>query len=261
MGLLGSTPTVRGFKGVGFNRALPAPFNFDLCWKGDGTNDHFTIPYQVGKQIGSVFTIEFWMKYENTNPFSVFSLRNDAGNDKITIHFNNNNLYVGWQSVGQSGTAHGMTLGNTYHWVFNFNISTNKVDVYRNGIFLIQFSTSLAIWNISVFYVGAGFGIGSILLDAYMNNKLDEFRIYNKALAQYQITAHYNTGIGANTSETEFLKYWYQFEKFETLDFSLAQDGSDMRTGIKDVSGNANHLLQVNQDTNPASGTYVLKTF
>ena len=61
--------------------------------------------------------------------------------------------------------------------------------------------------------------------------------------------------------ETENLMVWYKFEKFENLDFSSFQDNSDIRLGIRDLSGKNRHAFPVNMDINPASPTYVIKPF
>jgi hypothetical protein len=70
-----------------------------------------------------------------------------------------------------------------------------------------------------------------------------------------------NNGAGNNPLTTENLFAWYQFEKFETLDFSALQGNSDLREGIRDMSGNFNHICNNGVESNPVSPTYVLKPF
>ena len=72
---------------------------------------------------------------------------------------------------------------------------------------------------------------------------IDEFRLYNRAISDVEIVTNYNNGVGYNASITEDLLFWYKFEKYENLDFSVLQDGSDLITGIRDISGKNNHAL------------------
>ncbi len=91
--------------------------------------------------------------------------------------------------------------------------------------------------------------------------KIDEMRFYNRKLSIDELVLNDNGGTGNNPSTTENLFAWYQVEKFETLDFSALQDNSDLRLGIRDMSGKNNHAQPFNLDTNVTSSTYVLKPF
>jgi hypothetical protein len=93
------------------------------------------------------------------------------------------------------------------------------------------------------------------------NAAMDEFRIYKKLITSEQFNMDYNAGVCNNPFETESLLVWYKFEAFELLDFSDLQDGSDIRIGIRDHSGNNYHAQPFSMDTNPASPNYVLKAF
>ncbi len=73
---------------------------------------------------------------------------------------------------------------------------------------------------------------------------------------------NFNSGTGNNPSETEHLVCWFQFEEFETLDFSSEQNDSNMQLGIRDMSGNNNHLLPVGGIITDANAPgYVLQRF
>ncbi|MFI5159583.1 MAG: hypothetical protein ACHQF4_12000 [Sphingobacteriales bacterium] len=56
----------------------------------------------------------------------------------------------------------------------------------------------------------------------------DEFRIYSEVISDANITLGWNNGVGNNLAKTENLITWYKFEKFEELDFSPQQDGSNL---------------------------------
>src|SRR5437868_14689319 len=57
----GLRPGLRAFKGVGWNRALPAPFGFTKGIAPDGVNDYLSIPSFAGKSFYTSGTIEFWL--------------------------------------------------------------------------------------------------------------------------------------------------------------------------------------------------------
>jgi hypothetical protein len=85
--------------------------------------------------------------------------------------------------------------------------------------------------------------------------------MYSEALTDTDIVTNYNGGLGNNPVKTETLFVWYIFEKFEMVDFSKLQDGSDLRIGMRDQSGKNNHAQPINLDTNINSSTYVIKSF
>jgi hypothetical protein len=91
---------------------------------------------------------------------------------------------------------------------------------------------------------------------------MDEFRFYDISITDQELLTNYNAGIGNNPSITEHLQVWYQFEQFETLDMSVAQDGSSMHLGMRDMSGKNNHgLPSSGMNTTSSSGGYVLQPF
>jgi len=95
----------------------------------------------------------------------------------------------------------------------------------------------------------------------HSTGKWDEFRMYKRCLTKAEAARHWNNGRGDNPSNTEDLVFWFRFQEFEMLDFSVTQDGSDLRLGIRDYSGNKNHAFPIGMDTNPNSPGYVLKPF
>lgn len=74
----------------------------------------------------------------------------------------------------------------------------------------------------------------------------DEYVVFNRALSAQEASYIYNAKTGNDPASIEGLKGWYKMELAEILDFSIAQDGSDLRAGIRDRSDNFNHLDFIN---------------
>lgn len=280
----GLNTKIRGFKGVGFGRALPAAFGFDNGFHPDGVNDFFSIPRLLGQYIPDEFCIEFWMRgTERQANICIFGNPSEG----MLIGSVANDTTSGYGEYGTTGYPF-MSLPVTNddaknHYVFNWSrkVTTRpKSGGYFNGFGLPQsvfvaptlggavvstigsdgeYGEPIMINN---FYVGGAFyqyNIGQPY--SLLTQKLDEFRVYKKMLNQGHVISNYNRGAGNNPSETEHLLVWYKFQAFEMLDFSDAQDGSDIRLGVRDHSGNNNHAEPHNMVTDPVSGSYVLKPF
>ena len=245
---------------MGFNRALPSAFGFDNGILNAG--GHMDIPKFYGETITNEtgVAVEFWIK-PTTDTLNVylFELRtaiNEPIAELIYNYYSWNGRYTNLSLAG--GTPPILVAGNMYHLVFNARLlgDGNYVqEIYVNGNKLVSAinlvtPTTMVCGNIAQLFYGGGW-----------DKKLDEFRLYDKGLEGPEIALNYNNGIGNNPNRTENLKIWYTFQNFEILDFSKLQDGSDMRLGMRDLSGNNYHAQPVGMDTNPASPTYVLNPF
>lgn len=65
-------------------------------------------------------------------------------------------------------------------------------------------------------------------------------RIYDRTLADAEIAFQYNLGLGNDSLYTTSLTHEFKMQKAEILDFSAAQDGSDMRVGVKNYGSTVN---------------------
>jgi hypothetical protein len=251
----GLKPSRRSFKGVGWNRALPSAFGFGNGWQGDKVNDYFEIMNFRGFAFPTSGTVEIWY------------------NQPATVS-GNNELFSAWGPNYNEFFNCRLTSTLTYHIGLGTNTSTAHASPGRvcyqftwtpttsrlmlNGV--VRNEKTLAAWTPQEIY---NFYLGRTAASSanYTNIQLDEFRLYTKPLTLDECVANYNAGLGENPQDTVNLLCWLQFEQFEMLDFSVLQNGSDMRLGVRDMSGRGNHAQQFNMDTNPASGGYVLKPF
>jgi hypothetical protein len=261
----GLSPSLRPLLGVGWNRALPAPFGFDRGIFGDGVNDYLHIPLNR-LALPTSFAVEFWYNADATTTQKGLLLMNDDINalkTRVDLRFNANALFGidNGNGSGQTFNVNANAYNTGRHYcLINFNSLLSQsflVDIYvdnypvSSGTASIPGAFATILDSISLLRGRAG----------YLSYGLDEFRIYSKTLTVAQKLLNYNDAVGNNPCETEFLMMWYKFQEFEMLDFSIAQDGSDIRLGIRDLSGRNRHAQAMNMDTNPASPNYVLKPF
>lgn len=259
----GLSPSLRPQLGIGWNRALPGAFGFDNGLKPDGVNDYLTIPGLVGTPFPQKFSIEYWC-YINTSTIGtsrflgIFGISPSFTNIfNTTLLDNRSNWNVGLYGFDNQSGVVGAVLNSKNHIVWTYDGITLRT--YLNGA-LNQSYTVTTNYPTVVGTARIGLG-GSSYPTPYSNIFLDEFRVYNTNIPESAVIANYNNGAGANPSTTENLIVWYNFQEFENIDFSALQDNSDIRLGIRDHSRKNNHALPFNMDTNPASGTYVLKPF
>ncbi|PJJ79974.1 LamG-like jellyroll fold domain-containing protein [Mucilaginibacter auburnensis] len=254
---------VRGVKGVGWNRALPAAFGFGNGIKPDGINDYMDVPRLVNYVLPDKLTIELWLYKDITiNNGYIFSIYDDLKD--ATLNFNTNGSARLLRFDSQSGGLVGQSYwpesedGLKAHCVWCIDKVENYSKFYLNG-YLMSTMSSIAAYapnyiksiNFFRYYTGT----------LNSNALVDEFRIYSKVLREDQIVINYNSGVGNNPCVTEYLLLWYNFDKIESLDFSPLLDKSLIGNGVRDLSGNDNHARLFNMDVTPTSSSFVLKPF
>jgi len=255
----GLSPSLRPFLGIGWNRALPAPFGFGNGIWPDGSNDYLKIPGLVGKTWPMEGCIEFWCSVQNSRAQREIEVTfSDNSNFRITAYLR---TAPAIESAARNATAaeppgtysYGQKIHVAYMWdatkfyawgsaspnLLDSQIITSNINLNITGVALCaQFDGSLC-----------------------SSTKLDEVRFYNKKLKIDELLLNDNNGVGNNPNNTENLFAWFSFEQFESLDFSPLQDGTDFRIGIRDRSGQNNHALPFNMITDPSNSNYVLKPF
>jgi hypothetical protein len=259
----GLNPKIRGLKGVGFNRALPAPFGWGNGIAPAGTG-YIDVPSFVGLSMPTEWSFECWVDATTYYSYVGVLLSFDDftnGRKFVVDNYNesvqvNNQLYTGANSVPHSSRIQIVVTHN-----FNSLSNSGFTQVFLNGNLSNQgYITYQYPFNIEK----ASFLAKNGSIDSQNSRwycPIDELRFYNKVLRADEVTINYNQGIGNNPSNTEFLIAWFQFEKFELLDFSNLQDRSDIRSGLRDMSGKNHHAQPHGFNTDPASPGYVLKPF
>ena len=256
----GLNPKIKAPKGIAYGRALPAAFGFGNGINPAGGNMRIPALERGTTTISPSFTYEFWTKC-NAGPadslFFYWATITKSSSPTYALRFTVNSGPLGLSSTdgGFSNSATHIDFdGSRQHIVYAGRADgSGIVDVYYNGVTTGTCNGLINSFTPDAFTLFAsGYGANSLI---------DEVRYYTYPLSYNQIVTNYNNGLGNNPSITETLLLWYQFQSFETLDFSSAQDGSDIRIGMRDMSNNSNHGFPVGIDTNPASSTYSLQLF
>lgn len=259
----GLNPKIRGPKGVAYGRALPAPFSFGngICPPGTSGANLLITPL-IGKTWPIEGTIEMWQNVVDSRPQREVEVSfNDGTKLRVTAYFQAISALEATGRAEASAIAPNGTYNNgtKYHVAYMWD-ATNTY-AWGNSLIPNTIAGPNAISQpLNVVVTGAAL-CGEIGGGNCSTTKMDEVRFYNRKLSLSELVFNDNGGVGNNPSTTENLFAWYQFEKFEMLDFSALQDNSDLRLGIKDMSGNFNHAQVEGMVTDPASGSYVLKPF
>ncbi len=205
----------------------------------DGTNDMVVTNFKMPAT--SVFSIEGWVYPRSTNYDRLFSNYSAAVNGNFIIDTYNAtpnngmalrfNVYGTGNTLFSVGAANVLTLNAWNHVACTF--SNGTMTAYVNGFEIATgtapFTSIPQITNYLCF--GEDFVPGAA---EYLNGKLDEIRVWNKALSQTDILNNMN--ICLTGTETNLLAY-YNFE-----------DGAG--SVVSDITIDENNGLMQNMDAN-----------
>ncbi len=168
----------------------------------DGTNDYITIPHSSSINIISgQATYSMWLKRGRSGATEVLFDKNSVTPEPVYIRFSNNDrIYI--QIFANDGSYHYFFASSTstitdtdWHLldvVFDYDTWTNS-KIYIDGVAETlysptQFGTQIALTNTGILTIGSP-NSGA---DYNFNGKIDNVRIYNRALSAAQIKALYN---------------------------------------------------------------------
>ncbi len=140
------------------------------------------------------FTIAFWTS--NITPSStLWYIFGDAGATSLRCFTNGVAGANNWQIRGGglpdlTFTGGATAAPNMLHAVYD--ASTSQFRGYINGVLVSTVTVSG-----TIAMAGTGFQVGGYSSNSNLSGLMDEFRIYNRALTQLEITATYNVEIGA----------------------------------------------------------------
>ncbi len=263
----------------------PAPYSgeimtsggeFDTCIQGTGSTGTNGILPGWNCNLGSGnWTISFWIKdlaeVVANNPVYLFG---DPGSGSFRCFY------------GGFATANNCILRGPFpdilmpcpmpgNYVFHIVYNGSGITIYRNGILLSTTTANFTLASGSGFRV-AGYTGGTNSLNS--TGKMDEFRLYNRALNQAEITATWNhelpilVGIISNQIPVKYeLKQNYPnpFNPVTQIEYSLLKS-TNVKLTIYDLTGRILQIV-VNErqsqgtyreqfdGTNLASGTYIYK--
>ena len=157
----------------------------------DGVNDYVEVPDSDSLDISTVFTIEAWHK-RNTNGTGLCLEKGDwsVGWDLVGSSLGAVNLRsLGFGTKVDHDVAEVFDAGQWVHLVITYDSAAgaNNLRFYKNGVLKQSFTETGGLITNAV-----SFKIGRAVTGTYFTNgKIDEVRIYNRALTAAEIKAHY----------------------------------------------------------------------
>lgn len=235
-------------------------FQFGRGFMKGAVNAHMRIPNTANIiSVSTPFTILMWLgtaaasagyiRIVNAAGASRWNLLTDSSTNNIEVMDGGTFLHQA-QVAGTVGTGIRNLMGVKYTGSGTSGNLTFIVNTSRFG-HNINFGTSpltSLFFNHGQRSTGPLYGVVS-----------DEMLVYNRMLSEAEITYIFNSRAGNEPSTQEGLKVWLRNDAAEILDFSIAQDGSDLRPGMRDLSGNFNHadFINIPAGTNQEKVDYV----
>jgi len=176
----------------------------------DGTNDIMNVGDDIDFEFPGTtdkFSIAAWIKTDTTpsaTNYTIAGKYNSAGDREYYLLIDSSNQPVLFMSEAgggdvarteTSGTA--ITVGSWAHVAVSVDFDTDVYSMYINGV---QVTTTSAGAAISTLHAGtARFIVGAVdsestTPDWFMDGKIDEVRVYNRALSAAEIRYLYNYG-------------------------------------------------------------------
>ena len=168
----------------------------------DGVNDWVTVADAPSLDLTTGMTLEAWIFPTISNGVRDIIIKEGSGVDVYNLYARNgggrpeSNVFVG----GTNRTAEGTALANNVwtHVAGTYDGSTLRLFINGAQVASTGFSGSIAT-SAGPLRIG-----GNSIWGEFFQGRIDEIRIYNRALTQAEIQADMNTpiGAGANTSPT-----------------------------------------------------------
>tara|TARA_R110001606_G_scaffold218628_2_gene366396 strand:- start:4479 stop:5156 length:678 start_codon:yes stop_codon:yes gene_type:complete len=153
----------------------------------DGTDDYMTTNINAN-DYQTAFTVLFWVNFDGFG----------SGNIPIGRHYGNERFYFGTQDstymkagIGDSYTfdsiAHGLSTGEWSNFCYTRSGTTNTL--YINALQKGTFTSNWSGTNTTQVYIGALNNSGA---SQYLNGKLANIQMYNRALSANEVLHNYN---------------------------------------------------------------------
>ena len=202
------------------NIGIIQPFNGHLDFKDDDIVD---IPSSVFSEIDSAITISFWsFGDENLMPFNsyIFEGRDTNGYRVVNCHLPWSNSRVYWDAGNNATNSYDRIneiaslsdfSGKWNHWAFTKDIGSGEMKAFLNGsLFMSGNSKTKSMAGIKKFRIG---GNAAANFNGVYDGKIDEFRVWNKALDSNTIKLWMNKTVDNNHPFYNHLQAAYNFDE------------------------------------------------
>jgi subtilisin-like proprotein convertase family protein len=163
--------------------------------KMNGANEYIAVPHSSSLSITGSFTVEMWIT-PNASGSTAILLQKRAGssNSGYTLLLSGGKPTIRTNSSTRL-TGKTILAANTWtHVAGTFNSSTNLFSIFINGVLDTSSTVTSALptANTDSVLIGTGF-------NGPFNGKMDEVRIWNRALSSSEISSFRRISLGANT--------------------------------------------------------------
>ncbi|QGQ94328.1 hypothetical protein EHS13_05110 [Paenibacillus psychroresistens] len=163
----------------------------------DGTNDYVNIADNAALDGMSALTVSAWVNLTQMAALGYIPVGKDWGGESYrifinaagTVQFVVRTTNNSWYSAGTAAVSpSALTAGTWYHLVGTYDGA--NVKIYINGVYQATGSQTI---SGSIYNTGAALRIGYLDLSNYTKGKVDEVRIYNRALNASEVLSLYNS--------------------------------------------------------------------
>ena len=226
----------------GTNQGTTSVLDTDIRHRSfDGTNDYISLPLSVKDSLhNTALSVSFWVRPKGTGTDdTIFAARNNSSstiNQYTSIMFlSDKRLRFGFHSNDIITSGFTYTTNVWYHFVCVYVYNTGK-RIYINGSLNTSNTQTTALTmnsSAGTGHVNLGRLSSSDTRYAYMD--LSDFRIYNKALSETEVSTifsagKYNFSNTYNGSTISNLVYQYKLDKDLNDSVSNSSDGTNQGT-------------------------------
>lgn len=163
----------------------------DFALKFDGVDDHVAIPGFGNQMPTTEITVEFWQWVGSAKAQSTFSCNANAFNAHIP--WSNGQVYWDFGGRRLQYTPPVPIVGTWQHFALVSSVASQSMIIYRNGVAEAALPSNAGTFTRGNFDLLIGRNAAG-----YFEGAIDEFRIWNVARTQGQLTANINTRLAGN---------------------------------------------------------------
>lgn len=224
------------------NKLIKQPYEFGLAFQNRmGLNNYI----KIDNLNILILNMSYYYSYNgtggNSNLFSFESSINSYStyiyNSDATISFTKNGRLS--NNINLITSSSNNIINGKNNLCFSLsetNFTTLKNSTLRTSTPNISYITESSIIKL---LIGA-YSVSKII-NSYSIDKINRVVVYSRYVNSSEMLYYYNNALGNDPQSMLNIEIDIHLDKAEILDFSLLQDGSDMRVGCRDYSGFNRH--------------------
>jgi len=215
-------------------KSLKQNYLQNFYFLGENQYQHVNVPFFYNKAIPSEFSILLRFANNSSDYVTAYLVSdffrldtNTQSSPATTVNVNNPNSTLAYSNM------------SSFHGIGNLAVCCVKDNlITRRGInrSIGNYNNSYTPTNFGNLILGAGGSRGAGLS---FKGSITEFLYYSREISEDEISYIFNNGLGDAPRNENSLDIRYIFKSAKILDFSDANDGSDMRVGFENI-GNLN---------------------